>query len=490
MADADRRTIEAGLAGQTLMEVAGRAVADCVATGWPGEPVTVLCGPGNNGGDGFVAARHLEERGHAVRVACLVERAMLKGDAAWAAGLWQGDVAAIDAIDIGTGVVIDALFGAGLDRPPEGPARRAIEAIEAASAPCVAVDVPSGVSGDSGAVRGRAPTCAATVTFFRGKPGHILYPGRARCGTLHIADIGISSRVLGATQFRALVNHPALWVSQLPATGWTDHKYLRGLALVLGGVPMTGAARLAALSAARVGAGMVRVGAPSAALNQIGAAAASLVLHPWDSDGDLGDMLRDTRLGAILLGPGLGKESGRIRETVAAVLFEARPTVLDADALTAFAGTPDTLFEALHPACILTPHEGEFSRVFPDLTDGSKLDRVQRAAERAGCIVLLKGPDTVIAGPGHKPVINTTGNARLATAGTGDVLAGSILGLIAGGMTVFDAGCAAAWLQGRAAERASDALIADDLPGMLGLVRDEAQDLATRVAPFRTGQQS
>jgi NAD(P)H-hydrate epimerase len=473
MSRADQAAVAAGVPGIELMENAGRAVADAVLFRWSSRPVLVLCGPGNNGGDGFVAARHLAQAGRPVRLALLGGRERLTGDAAHHAALWDGQVLALspDLVE-SEELVIDALFGAGLSRPLEGSARAAIEAAGAKGGPLVAVDVPSGLSGDSGAVLGSVAARAdLTVTFFRKKPGHLLLPGRMLCGEVVVADIGIPERVLDWIAPRAVENGPELWLDALPRRGLDDHKYRFGHAVVLGGAAMTGAARLAARAALRVGAGLVSLACPPEVLPIYALAGASLITEPLAREGDFAALIADRRKNAVLVGPG-GGVSAETRGQALAALGAGKAVVLDADALTVFAESPGDLFDGIEGPCVLTPHEGEFARLFPDLA-GDKLERTRAAARRSGATVLLKGGDTVIARPDGLAAINANAPPSLAVAGAGDVLAGLVLGLLAQGMAPFEAAAAAAWLHGAAAGTLGPGLLAEDLPEALPQVLRE-----------------
>src|SRR5437588_4966225 len=320
MGEADRLTIAGGVPGIVLMENAGRAVADAVARRWPKQKLLVLCGPGNNGGDGFVAARVLTERGWPVRVALLGAREALKGDAAAMAARWTGPIEAVAPERIGDArLVIDALFGAGLARPIDGVAREVIAALDAAGVPVVAVDVPSGVDGASGSVLGIAPKAALTVTFFRRKPGHLLLPGRSHCGETVVAPIGIADTVLGQIRSEVVANHPDWWRDYFPCPLPESHKYTRGHARVLGGAVMTGAARLAARAAARLGSGLVTVAAPEPAFPIYAAALTGSIVQPAGDLGAFGALLAAPRRNAALIGPGagLGEET---RDKVLAIL--------------------------------------------------------------------------------------------------------------------------------------------------------------------------
>lgn len=461
MAEADRLTIAGGVAGASLMENAGRAVADAVARRWPPRPLVALCGPGNNGGDGFVAARILAGRGWPVRVALLGERAALRGDAAAAASQWPGPVEKLTSAALdGASLAIDAIFGAGLARPVEDAARDVIEELGRRGLTVVAVDVPSGIDGASGAVRGAAPGAALTVTFFRKKPGHLLLPGRTHCGRTVLAQIGIASSVLDPIAPDTAENDPAWWLGALPRPGLASHKYTRGHALVAGGAVMTGAARLAARGAARVGAGLVTVAAPAAVFAVYAAALTGVIVHPVAGLGDFRALLDDRRKNAALIGPGAGV-GAPTRNQALAMLAAGKRTVLDADALTSFSDDPKTLFAAIRSPVVMTPHEGEFARLFDPA--GDKPERARRAARESGAVIVLKGADTVVASPDGRLAINTNAPAELATAGSGDVLAGVVLGLLAQGMEPFAAAAAAVWLHGDAASRVGAGLVAEDL---------------------------
>ncbi len=513
MAAADRAAVAAGVPSLALMENAGRAVADEAARMVaPGARIGVLCGPGNNGGDGFVAARLLAERGYAVEVFCLVETTQLRGDAAAMAARWAGPVAALPSGQwTNADLVIDALFGAGLTRPLEGTAASVIDTLRQRRGPILAVDVPSGVDGNTGdsprdaegLKRGPLYRATRTVTFVRAKPGHVLQPGRVLCGAVVVADIGIDDGVVrdvGATTYR---NAPRLWRAHRPRRGVADHKYTAGHAVVVSGPPeMTGAARLGARAALRIGAGLVTVATSRDAFAINAAHLTAIMLAPFDAPEGLKRVLADRRVNAVLIGPGCGlNEATRgqtaivLRSIAAALTADAseavidqppRRAVLDADALSAFADEPAALLALVHatmseqaqgtvksglpslrvPHVVLTPHEGEFKRLFGDVA-GSKLVRARAAAKRSGAILVLKGSDTVLAHPDGRAAINDNAPPTLATAGSGDVLAGFITGLLAQGMPAFEAACAAVWLHGDCANQFGPGLIAEDLPEVL-----------------------
>ena len=457
MAEADRAAIVAGVSAIELMEKAGRAVAAAITGRWSPRPVAVLCGPGNNGGDGFVAARRLAAEGWPVRLGLLGEIGRLTGEAAHHAMRWRGKVEPLtpQLLD-GSELAIDAIFGAGLSRPVEGAALSAIEALAARRLATVAVDVPSGLDGATGEVRGAAAPATLTVTFFRKKPGHLLLPGRMLCGDTLVADIGIPASVLEQIAPKTCENAPTLWLDTYPWPRLDTHKYRRGHALVAGGEVMTGAARLAARAAARIGAGLVTVAAPAAAWPVYAAALAGVIVRP----DEFVTLLADERRNAILLGPG-GGTGDAMRYNVLAALATRRALVLDADALTVFAARREALFAAIAGPCVMTPHEGEFARLFD--VAGDKLTRARTAAALSRAVVLLKGGDTVIAAPDGRAVVNANAPPDLATAGSGDVLAGLVVGLLAQGLDPFRAAAAACWIHGDAAAGFGPGLVAEDI---------------------------
>jgi ADP-dependent NAD(P)H-hydrate dehydratase / NAD(P)H-hydrate epimerase len=478
MGQADRLATVGGVPGLELMENAGRAVADEVATRFPdASEVAVLCGPGNNGGDGFVAGRHLLDKGYAVRLGFKGDPSRLPPDAATMAKAWTGAVEPLSAKLLSRAeIVVDALFGAGLARPIEGDFAVLIEAVNASGLPVVAVDVPSGVDGTTGAIRGIAVRGLATVTFFRLKPGHLLLPGRELCGETRVADIGIPASVLEVIKPKTFANEPGLWLPHFPWPTPQGHKYARGHAVVVSGPAFsTGAARLGAMGALRAGAGLVTVASPKDAIQVNASQLTAIMVRPVDDAKELAELLADERKNALLIGPGVGVGESTKAKVMAALASKAA-VVLDADALTPFAPEPDTLFAAVRSRAapvVLTPHEGEFARLFGPIGEGTKLEAARAAAARSGAIVLLKGSDTIVAAPDGRASINATSSPWLATAGTGDVLAGMVLGLLAQRMEPFEAVSAAVWMHGRAAQLFGPGLISEDLPEMLPAVLGE-----------------
>jgi hydroxyethylthiazole kinase-like uncharacterized protein yjeF len=474
MAAADNFAAMSGTPTLTLMENAGWAVADAVCARFAPCAVAVLCGPGNNGGDGFVAARLLAERGFTVRLAAADS---YKGDAGAMADRWHGACAPLmpAALD-GAALVVDGLFGTGLARPLEGAIRDLVIALNLKKLPTVAIDIPSGVAGDSGKVLGDTAVRAdVTVTFFRKKPAHLLLPGRELCGTVVLADIGIPDSALELIRPNQFENGPSLWGVDYPWPQVSAHKYARGHCVVVSGpYHATGAARLSARGALRIGAGLVSVAAQGEAVAINAAHLTAIMVKPFEGGRGLSRLLLDKRLNAVVMGPGLGV-GGETRELVEVAITSGTRVVLDADALTSFAADPDALFNRLKPGqAVLTPHEGEFEKLFPGVLkdSDSKLEAARAAAVKSGAVVLLKGSDTVIARPdgqgiGWSAAINADAPPTLATAGSGDVLAGMIGGLLAQGLEPGKAAAAAAWLHGDAASRFGPGLIAEDIPEML-----------------------
>ena len=477
MAEADRLTVAGGIASINLMENAGRAAANAAARFSPGRRILVVAGTGNNGGDGFVAGRILAQRGFDVRLIVCGDRARIKGDAAVAFGRWKGRTETASHAAIGEcDLIVDALFGAGLDRAIEGAPRGLVDAINASGIPVLAIDLPSGVNGTTGEIMGVAVKASRTVTFFRSKLGHVLLPGRLCCGTTGIADIGIPAGVLERIRVEAFANEPRLWSRSFPRPAPDAHKYARGHAVIRsGGLSSTGAARLAARGALRAGAGLVTIASPREALPVNAAASLAVMVRPVDGVAEFADFLSDKRRNAVVIGPGAGVGRETRAQALAAVASGAA-VVLDADALTSFAGDLETLAQATARCgkCVLTPHAGEFSRLFSalegDIAFHSKTEKARAAALKTGAIVLLKGADTVVAAPDGRVSIATNAPASLATAGSGDVLAGIIAGLLAQGMPPFEAASAAVWLHGEAANAFGPGLISEDLPETLPAV--------------------
>jgi ADP-dependent NAD(P)H-hydrate dehydratase / NAD(P)H-hydrate epimerase len=482
---ADRLTIAAGTPGFALMLSAGQAVADSAADLVEGGPIIVVCGPGNNGGDGFVAAAELAAQGREVSVILMCDREALRGDAASAARGWKYPILPFNPQAIGKpALIIDALFGAGLSRPVDGEAYEMIAAINASGVPVLAVDLPSGVNGTSAAIMGIAVRATETVTFFRKKPAHLLLPGRLQCGRVRLADIGIDAKVLEEIHPQTFQNTPQVWRRSFPVPRIDGHKYVRGHVLVVSGdIASTGAARMSARGALRAGAGLVTLATPRDALAVNAAALTAVMVRAVDTAIEFGEQLGDKRFNTCIIGPGAGV-GDRTRDFVHTALSARRSLVLDADALTSFADAPDRLFESIKashdPQVVLTPHEGEFPRLFSDISNKhpgrSKLERVRAAAARSGAVVLLKGPDTTVASPDGRATIAANAPPWLATAGSGDVLAGIIAGLLAQGVPAFEAASIGVWMHGEAARESGPGLIAEDLTEVLPAVHRHLYD--------------
>jgi len=467
MAEADRLAMMGGTPGTLLMQNAGEAVAREITRRYTPRAVSVLCGPGNNGGDGFVAAAALAQAGWPVRVALLGDVEALRGDALSSARRWSGAIEPLDSAVIeDAALVVDALFGSGLNRALDPKVSEVLACAGRRALPIVAVDVPSGILGDTGENIGATPA-VCTVTFMRKKPGHLLLPGRDACGDVVVADIGISQAVLNSLAIDTWENTPALWRAKLPQRLANSNKYSRGHALLSGGYPMTGAARMAARAAARSGAGLTTIAVPEPAFAIYAAALTSIMAQPLAKHEDFARLLTDTRYTAFSIGPGAGvSDTTRLRALD--MLKTGKPVVIDADAISVFASRPEELFEAIRGDCVITPHEGEFKRIFA--VSGDKLARARQAARRSGAVVVLKGSDTVIAAPDGRAIINSNAPPALATAGSGDVLGGFILGFLAQAMDAFPAAAAAVWLHGAAAAAFGAGLMAEDLPDLLPAV--------------------
>jgi hydroxyethylthiazole kinase-like uncharacterized protein yjeF len=479
MAEADRLTIAEGTAGVVLMQNAGEAVADEIVQRWSPRRVCVLCGPGNNGGDGFVVARVLAAADWPVRIALLGSSDRLAGDAKYHAARWTGPIEVLAPAAIADAeLVVDAVFGSGLSRPLSENVALTLAAVGRRGVPLIAVDVPSGVIGDTGESCG-AVAAQCTVTFARKKPCHVLLPGRDLAGDVVVADIGTPSSVLDGITVDTWENDPALWRRELPRPASGGNKYSRGHALLVGGYPMTGAARMAARGAARAGAGLTSVAVPDIALPIYAAALTSIMVHPLSRPEDFTQLLGDSRYTALSIGPGAGVNEAT-RSRALAMLQTHRAVLLDADAISVFADRVGELAGAIRGPCVLTPHEGEFARLFGAArggvagagAEGDKLSRARNAARASGAIIVLKGSDTVIAAPDGRAIVNSNAPANLATAGSGDVLSGVILGLLAQGMDGFLAAAAGVWLHGAAAADFGPGLLAEDLPDLLpGVLR-------------------
>lgn len=502
---ADRSAMDNGITGEQLMEAAGQCITAAIEARWEKRPVCVLAGPGNNGGDGFVVARLLKKAGWTVTVYLLGNKAALTGDAAVNARRWRAKVQPLElALDVIAGLeqpdnllVVDALFGAGLSRPLESGAKILAELLTVSQAQgtapvVVAVDVPSGLNGDTGRTLGgkRGGICFhadLTVTFCRPKPAHALMPGRGVCGEIVVADIGITDDVVAQIGSTVFINAPEVWGEAFPHHSADTHKYARGHVVALGGKVMTGAARLMARAARRAGAGLVSIATPQETFAIYATSVdPGTLTPPFRGVKGYKKLLQDPRKTTCVLGPGAGLGKSTRAMALAAIKMGKR-CVLDADALSVFEADPKALFKAVKAqskanggveSVVLTPHGGEFPRLFPDLAKryvrgkDNKFVLTRIAAKRAGCVVLFKGPDTVVAAPDGRVAVTTNAPHWLATAGSGDVLSGIIGALLGQGMPAFEAANAAAWLHGEAANAFGPGLIAEDIIDELPPVLD------------------
>ncbi len=485
MKQADKLAEESGISSMDLMERAGLGVVSYILSSYSHfNKVLVMCGPGNNGGDGFVIARQLIDVGRDVEIFLYGEIDDLSGDALAMALRWEGATHSLTSKNLkasldktsGDLLVVDALFGAGLNKKIEGDLPQCIEMLNLHDNQIISVDIPSGIDGNSGAILGPAIQADMTVTFFRYKPGHLLYPGRGLCGDIRLVDIGIPEDVLEKISSDYAINDLPFWIDHFPVPDERTHKYKRGHGVVISGPQsQTGASRLGARGALRVGAGLVTVFCPEDALLVHACHLTSIMVQSFKTSDDLETLLKDKRKNVVLIGPnsGVGKYT---KDNVVKCLDSGADVVLDADALTSYADEPNRLVELVHKRkdrfVVMTPHEGEFSRLFGVLFDdeqktASKLDKAKRAAQLMGAIVIYKGADTVIACPDGRVAINHNAPAYLATAGSGDVLAGIITGLIAQEVPAYEACCIAVWMHGDAANMFGPGLIAEDLPEIL-----------------------
>ncbi|MEM6912511.1 MAG: NAD(P)H-hydrate dehydratase [Pseudomonadota bacterium] len=465
MAAADQRTIDSGTARGTLIARAARAAFRVLRAQFTRRPVTVLCGPGQNGEDGWMLAALLADAGWPLEIIDLggglqIDDAAPEGLASYVRPSGVFDPAP-------TSLVVDAVLGAGLARPVTGEIAHVFEKLNKAEVQVLAIDLPSGIDGATGEARGQAVEADVTVTFHRLKPGHLLGDGADHAGRIFLCDIGIAPE---AEDMTAVWNAPCLWKDGLRGNTRETHKYARGHVCVIGGPGLQGgAARLSARAASVSGAGAVTYLSPLSGAEFAAASFDAVMVKPLGDREALDAFLKE-RVGAVVLGPGMG-HADKAEIVVETVLETKLPCVLDADALTLYEGRTEEFFDRLHGDCVLTPHEGEFSRLFPDLK-GDKRIRTEKAAELSGATVLLKGSTTVIAKTGKPTVISSHGGPELATAGSGDVLAGLIGGFLAKGMTPVKAAAAGAWVHADAARGASPSLNADHLPARIVSVMD------------------
>ena len=483
MRSADQQTIQGGITGFALLSAAGKQVFDVVQPLLSSDDrVLVACGGGNNGGDGLIVAKHLLDAGYDVAVALLGSSSDLQGDARIAFDLLDHPISTLtDELAGRYSVIIDAILGIGIDRPVSGELAGWIHSANASSALIISVDIPTGIRGDCGSVMGVCINAQHTVTFFCKKPAHVLYPGRHYCGQVHLRQIGINASVLQDLQASVYENAISLWHAAIPQLTWSSHKYTRGHVVVASGDKLsTGAARLAARAALRSGAGLVTLAVPLLAVDVVANQITCEMIRSIDSGEELAQMLSDERITSVVLGPGMGVGQ-RTRQMVKTAINSTASVILDADALTSFENHQDELFQCIAQGTgqvVMTPHAGEFKRLFAGAISSTlpqhasltreppKNDKIQltkAAAKISGATVVMKGPDTVIANPSGQCVVNTNAPPWLATAGSGDVLAGTIAGWVAQGVGDMDAACIACWMHAEAAIAIGPGLIASDL---------------------------
>lgn len=467
MQNTDNAAISSGIAGVTLMENAGIAVFKHIRAHFARGHAVVLCGTGNNGGDGFVIARLLKEAGWDVELGLFANRYDLSGDAAHMADLWtdkaKGEISTPDKLDFTVAdIVVDAVFGTGLNRPMASEVVELFKTIP--DIPIVAVDIPSGIDGNTGKKLGYVRPVHSTVTFCRKKVAHLLYPARKICGKLILSDIGISDNHIVLQENETYENSKDQWFHIFQQADIETHKFKRGYAVIAGAEVMTGATRLAARAAQRAGAGYVVIASPEKASTLYRVSLSSVVVTGYRDTTGFSEILGDKRATAFLIGPGMGYAFGA-QERVLATLKLNRPTVLDADALSLFEGSSELLFNKIIGPCVMTPHEGEFAKLFPEIYSQSigKLEQARAAAKESGAVIVFKGPDTVIAAPDGRAYINSNAPSYLATAGSGDVLAGIITSYLSQGYEPIEAAAAAVWFHGELGNQCGIGTIAEDL---------------------------
>lgn len=461
-----------GRSSAELMEAAGLSVTREILKKSSGNKALILCGPGNNGGDGFVIARHLQNAAWQVTVALLGSVDSLQGDAFYMARLWKGKIIPLNEVRYtGQDIIVDAIFGTGLSRELSDIVRETVDKVNSAKSLKFAVDIPSGIKGDTGEILGSAIKADFTITFCRMKPAHLLFPSKKYCGEIIVADIGISDRIIDQVDPDIFINSPECWIDNMPDFAVDIHKYNKGHAIVVSGDYIhTGACRLAAMAALRAGAGLVSVSSPDDALMVHASHLTSVMIRRRE---EIVTDLKNHRLNVWCIGPAAGLTK-QTRDDVLSILKAGKNTVLDADALTVFEDDPRILYEAIKEnsgrECVLTPHAGEFSRIFPYLKKLDKITAAQNAAKLSGAVIIYKGADTVVASPEGQVVISANAPATLATAGSGDVLSGIITGLMAQNMNAFDAACASVWLHAQCANEYGRGMISEDMEKLIPVV--------------------
>lgn len=474
MRTADRLTIEDGVDGFDLMLTAGQAVANYAHEHYAGHKIIILCGPGNNGGDGYVAAEFLRDLGAEIFVFSLQSTRKLKGDTKKAYKHFGGDVYKTaqlikefknaDAEQAKGYLFIDAVFGTGFHGDLPKDLITISKIITRLKIPVLAVDVPSGVNGSTAQAAGHTLDADHTVTFFRKKKAHCLMPAMAKCGTICVHAIGIHDNLLDKHGFAAIENVQKLWIEKLPEIKKEDHKYNRGHIAMLGGAEMTGAIRMAAQASMRAGAGMCTIHSLDSAAHDYKEDMPHLMFQKLSRFEDYVAQAKQDKKHILLLGPGFGRaDDEMLKQLVLDCLALNKPAVLDADALSCFEDNPSALTDALHEKCVITPHEGEFKRLFPNIDGDTKFDRTLNAAQMTSAVIVHKGADTIIAQNNNKPALHTHASSWLSTAGAGDVLAGIIAGLLGQHVAPYDAACMGAWMYGEASVRFGAGLTAPDI---------------------------
>jgi len=467
--DLDKRTIKKFIPGYKLMENAGGVIFKIIKKKFKKKKkIKILCGPGNNGGDGFVVAKLLEENGFQdVELFCLVTKNKLKGDAKIAANNFNKNLKSFNDFKISSNdLIIDGIFGSGLKRNISGNLKKIIEKINLKKPYCISIDTPSGINGDTGEIQGTALKSNDTITFTTKKPGHLLSPGSEYCGNVIVGDIGINLEKLSFKP-RIFENHPDNWRSKFPWPNQKSHKYTRGFSLIICGEKMTGASRLAARAAARIGCGLLCLGVPRKSFNIYSTENPIALIEIVDDKKDLNNLLKDKRINTILIGPGFGISKKKLELILKVVKEKKRLIVLDADALK---NNFKKILLKNKTKIVITPHEGEFLQVLKDLNIKNKKNKFSIVIEfikKTKINLILKGNKTLICSQDGKISINTNTSPFLATGGSGDVLAGMITGLISQGMDIFNACCASVWIHGEIGRMKGPGLIAEDLPEMI-----------------------
>ena len=467
--DLDKKTIKKFISGYTLMENAGKVIFKIIKKKFKKQKkIKILCGPGNNGGDGFVVAKLLKEDGYLnINLFCLVTKKKLKGDAKLAAKKFGDNFKSFSNFKISSNdVIIDGIFGSGLKKNISGNLKKIIEKINLKKPYCISIDVPSGINGDTGQVQGVAVKSNDTITFTRKKIGHLLSPGKEYCGNIIVTDIGVNLEKL-LFKPHIFENHPDNWKNKFPWPNQKSHKYTRGFTLIICGEKMTGASRLAARGVARIGCGLLCLGVPKKSFDIYSIENPIALIETVDDENDLNNLLKDKRINTILIGPGLGINKKKLKLILKIIKEKKRIVVLDADALK---NNFKKILLKNRTKIVITPHEGEFTQVLKDLNiknNKNKLSLAIKFVKKTKINLILKGNTTIICSQDGQISINTNSSPFLATGGSGDVLAGMITGLISQGMNIFEACCASVWIHGEIAKIKGPGLIAEDLPEMI-----------------------